>query len=116
MYLYYIRGPPASLPIPKAKREATFRRFPSIAAPWQSGVMRRIYNPCERVCARSEGPNPSGAANIMVACVSMKKKIFVEKGKFDSVLSALLKSKPIERSKIKTSGKRGPKTALFQKP
>jgi hypothetical protein len=46
----------------------------------------------------------------------MKKKIVVEKEKFDAVLSALLKSKPIERSKIKTSGKRGPKTALFQKP
>ena len=46
----------------------------------------------------------------------MKKKIFVEKGKFDAVLSALLKSKPIERKKIKTSGKHGSKAPLFQKP
>jgi hypothetical protein len=46
----------------------------------------------------------------------MKKRIFVEKGKFDAVLSALLKSKPIKRKKIKTSGRRGPKTPLFQEP
>lgn len=46
----------------------------------------------------------------------MKKKILVEKEKFDAVLSALLNSKPIERKKIKTSGKRGPKTPLFPKP
>ena len=45
----------------------------------------------------------------------MKKKVFVEKEKFDAVLSALLKSKPIERKSIKTSGKRGPKTPLFPK-
>jgi hypothetical protein len=29
------------------------------AGPWHSGLRRRIYNPCERVHARSEGPNPS---------------------------------------------------------
>jgi hypothetical protein len=45
----------------------------------------------------------------------MGKKIVVEKEKFDAVLSALLKSKPIKRSKIKTTGRRGPKTPLFQK-
>lgn len=46
----------------------------------------------------------------------MKKSIFVEKGKFDAALSVLLKTKPIERKKIKTSGRRGPKTPLFAKP
>ncbi len=46
---------------------------------------------------------------------SVKKRVFVQKEKFDAVLSALLKSKPIERKKIKTSGKHGPKTPLFQK-
>jgi len=46
----------------------------------------------------------------------MKRKIVVEKEKFDAVLKALLESKPIERKNIKTSGKRGPKTPLFQKP
>jgi hypothetical protein len=45
----------------------------------------------------------------------VKKRIVVEKKKFDTVLVALLKSKPIERKNIKTSGKRGPKTPLFQK-
>ena len=30
--------------------------------PWQSGLMRRTYNPVKRVRARSEGPNPSGPA------------------------------------------------------
>ncbi len=46
----------------------------------------------------------------------MKKKIVVEKEKFDAVLSDLLRSKPIERKNIKTSGKRGSKAPLFQKP
>lgn len=45
----------------------------------------------------------------------MKKRILVEKDKFDAVLKALLDTKPIERKKIKTSGKRGPKTPIFQK-
>jgi hypothetical protein len=44
------------------------------------------------------------------------KKVFVEKGKFDAVLSAVLKTKPIPREKIKTKGKRGFKTPIFQKP
>jgi hypothetical protein len=46
----------------------------------------------------------------------MKKKIFVEKKKFDAVLSVLLQSKPIERKAIKTSGRRGSKAPLFKKP
>jgi len=46
----------------------------------------------------------------------MKKKIVVEKEKFDAVLSALLRAKPVERKSIKTSGKRGSKAPLFQKP
>ena len=33
----------------------------------EPGLLRRIYNPRERVNARSEGPNPSGPAT-MVAC------------------------------------------------
>lgn len=45
-----------------------------------------------------------------------KKKIVVDKKKFDTVLAALLNSPPIERKKIKTSGKRGSKAPLFQKP
>jgi len=45
----------------------------------------------------------------------MKKKIVVEKEKFDAVLSALLKSKPIERKTIKTAGKRGARTPILQK-
>jgi hypothetical protein len=46
----------------------------------------------------------------------VKKRILVEKSKFDAALEALLKAKPIERKKIKTSGRRGPKTPLFPKP
>ena len=45
----------------------------------------------------------------------MKKRVFVEKKKFDAVLSALLKTKPIPARKIRTSGKRGPKTPMFAK-
>jgi len=36
----------------------------------------------------------------------MKKKIVVEKKKFDAVLSQLLKTSPIPMKQIKTSGKR----------
>lgn len=45
----------------------------------------------------------------------MKKKIVVEKEKFDAVLSAMLKSKPIARKEIKTSGKHGTRTPILQK-
>ena len=45
----------------------------------------------------------------------MSKPVLVEKKKFDAALTALLNSKPIERKKIKTSGKHGPKTPIFQK-
>jgi hypothetical protein len=45
----------------------------------------------------------------------MKKRVFVEKEKFDAVLAALLKSGPIPREKIKTRGKRGKKSAIFAK-
>ena len=43
----------------------------------------------------------------------MNKALKVDKKKFDAVLSALLRSKPIARKDITTSGKRGPKTAMF---
>lgn len=46
----------------------------------------------------------------------MKKKIFVKKKEFDAVLTALLQSKPVERTAIKTSGRRGSKAPLFKKP
>jgi hypothetical protein len=45
----------------------------------------------------------------------MKKKILVEKNRFDAALSALLNTKPIERKKLKTGGKHGPKTPIFQR-
>jgi len=44
----------------------------------------------------------------------MKKKIIIEKEKFDAVLSGLLKAKPIPMKSIKTSGKR-PKGQLIPK-
>ncbi len=36
----------------------------SVAEP---GLLRRIYNPRERVTARSEGPNPSGPATMLAS-------------------------------------------------
>lgn len=63
--------------------------------------------------ARPGGPNPSGPAYDTITL--MKKKIFVEKQKFDAALGALLKAKPIPRKGITTQGKRGPKTPIFQK-
>jgi len=44
----------------------------------------------------------------------MKKKIIVEKKKFDGVLSQLLKTKPIPMKSIRTTGKR-PKGTLIPK-
>jgi hypothetical protein len=44
----------------------------------------------------------------------MRKKLVVEKEKFDAVLSQLLKTKPIPMKSIKTSGKR-PKGKMFPK-
>ncbi len=77
-----------------ACRLVRLRRFEScpslqFCGPWQSGLLRRIYNPCERVRARSVGPNPTGAAK---QCYHppMKKKLQVEKSKFDAALSTLL--------------------------
>ena len=46
----------------------------------------------------------------------MKKKLVVEKEKFDSLLSRVLQTKPAPREKIETSGKRGPKTPILAKP
>jgi hypothetical protein len=45
----------------------------------------------------------------------VKKRVAVEKKKFDAVLAALLGSKPKPQSEIKTSGKRGPKCPMFPK-
>lgn len=75
--------------------------------------MRPTYNRGERVSARSESPNLSGPA-IMLAWENMKRKIVVEKEKFDAVLSRLLKASPIPMKKIKTTGKR-PKGTLIPK-
>jgi hypothetical protein len=74
--------------------------------------MRRIYNPCERVRARSVGPNPTGAALLCYHLFLMK----VEKQKFDDVLAKLLKAKPEPRKKIKTTGRRGSKAPILSKP
>jgi hypothetical protein len=46
----------------------------------------------------------------------LKRRVVVEKEKFDTVLKALLESEPIERKGIQTSGKRGSKAPLFLKP
>lgn len=40
----------------------------------------------------------------------------IEKGVFDSALRKILRSKPIPRAKIKTSGRRGTKTPILAKP
>jgi hypothetical protein len=39
----------------------------------------------------------------------------VDKAKFDSLLSKVLRTKPTPRDKIKTSGKNGPKTPILSK-
>jgi hypothetical protein len=37
----------------------------------------------------------------------MKKRIFVEKAKFDAALTKLIHAKPVPRTSIKATGKRG---------
>jgi hypothetical protein len=43
----------------------------------------------------------------------MRKKILVEEKKFDAVLGALLKAKPMPMKKLRTSGRKGSKAPLF---
>jgi len=43
-------------------------------------------------------------------------KVKVEKNPLDAALNQILKSKPLPREKIKSRGKRGPKTAILAKP
>jgi hypothetical protein len=40
----------------------------------------------------------------------------VQKEKFDALLSNVLKTKPVPRTSIKATRKRGPKTPILQKP
>ncbi len=42
----------------------------------------------------------------------MKKRIVVEKAKFDAVLSQLLKTRPLPMSKVKTAGRRSKSTVI----
>lgn len=72
--------------------------------------MRRTYNPVRRVRARPEGPNPSGSA-----CVCYHVQMKVPKDKFDNVLGRLLQESPKPLKKIKTRGRRGPKTPILVK-
>lgn len=54
--------------------------------------------------------------SLKATCNLGESQVKVDKEKFDAVLKALLKATPIKRKDIKTSGKRGSKTPLFQKP
>jgi hypothetical protein len=44
------------------------------------------------------------------------RKMKVEKRKFDMALAKMLRAKPEPRKKIKTPGRRGPKTPILAKP
>lgn len=46
----------------------------------------------------------------------MKRKVLVKKAEFDAALSAILKTKPMPREKIKASGKHAPKTPILSRP
>lgn len=45
-----------------------------------------------------------------------KKRVFVEKKKFDALLSQLIKTSPVPMKKVKTKGNRGAKRVLFPNP
>lgn len=40
----------------------------------------------------------------------------VEKEKFDAVLGKLIKAKPVPRTSVKATGRRGPKKPILRKP
>ncbi len=63
---------------------------------------------------RSVRPTRTGPAIICYYPV-MKKKVVVEKEKFDAVLSQFLKSDPAPRKAIKTRGKRGLSPRYFRR-
>ena len=44
------------------------------------------------------------------------RRMKVEKRKFDQALKKMLRAKPEPRKKIKTQGRRGPKTPILAKP
>ena len=46
----------------------------------------------------------------------VRKKLLVEKEKFDALLGRLLKAKPQPRKEIKTQGRKGSKTPILAKP
>ena len=52
---------------------------------------------------------------LLMAVENKEKSLLVSKKAFDEVLTRLLSSKPLPKSKIRTRGKRGPKTPIFQK-
>jgi len=43
-------------------------------------------------------------------------KYVVDKGKFDALLSKVLKTRPVPRTSIKATGKRGSKKPILAKP
>jgi hypothetical protein len=45
-----------------------------------------------------------------------KKKLLVRKSEFDEALSAILKTKPMPREKIKASGRHAAKTPILSRP
>lgn len=45
-----------------------------------------------------------------------RKSLKISKEVFDLALSAILKTKPMPREKIKTRGQRGPKTPILSRP
>ena len=64
-------------------------------------------------------PNASTVAYRLQTAISqgmsVAKQVVVEKEKFDSLLGKLLKAKPEPRKKIKTQGKRGPKSPILSR-
>lgn len=47
--------------------------------------------------------------------IPMKKKLLVEKSKFDAMLSRVVQANPVPRTSIKATGKRGSKSPILAK-
>jgi hypothetical protein len=47
---------------------------------------------------------------------SAKGKLLVNRGRFDALLSKVLKTKPVPRTSVKSTGRRGSKTPILAKP
>jgi hypothetical protein len=79
-----------------------------------SAPAQRVAYSCDLLTTRTEPNTSLMESKIEIMAKQTKQKLLVDEGRFDAVLSRLLKTKPIPMKQIKTTGKR-PKGTLIPK-